>query len=138
MHDEDSELAGEHVYAPTTLRSWYSMFKKCLGFSGIEPVRGVDKLIEQSLSDWDKCHSLKQSSVFTKTQMKTFLETASNDCYWLIRKAIAIVGLAMAARGKELVGLHFGDIKKYDNFYKVDVVRCKQSSHTAIRFVIIY
>ena len=42
MHDEDSELAGEHVYAPTTLRSWYSMFKKCLGFSGIEPVRGLN------------------------------------------------------------------------------------------------
>ena len=136
MHDEDSELAGEHIYAPTTLRSKYSVFKKCLRFSGVEPVRGVDKLIEHSLSDWDKSHSLKQSSFFTKEQIKRFLETAGNDCYWLIRKAIVIVGVAMAARGKELIALQFGDIKKYDNFYKIDVVRCKQSSHKSTRFVI--
>ena len=133
VHGDDSEHAGEHVYAPTTLRSKYSILKKCLGFSGIKPVRGVDKLIEQSLCDWDKSHALKQSATFSKEEVKKFIVSAENDCYWLIRKAIIIVGIAMAARGTELIALKYGDLQKFGNFYRVDIQRCKQKGHQSTR-----
>jgi hypothetical protein len=55
--------------APTTLRSWFSMFVKFWLHSGRGDLKLLAPIIEDNLSKWEKNHSVKKSKTFTKEQL---------------------------------------------------------------------
>lgn len=67
-HDETDE-DGNAKYAPTSLRSWLSVFRNYWQYTGLGDLRILAPLIEKDIGRWEKIYKCKKAAVFTKDQM---------------------------------------------------------------------
>lgn len=63
------KMKHEEETAPTTLRSWLSMFTKFWLHSGRGDLKAKLPIIEDSISKWEKTHTVKKSKTFTKEDL---------------------------------------------------------------------
>jgi hypothetical protein len=60
-------------FAPTTLRSRYSITKKFFLHTGRGDLSVKTPIIESNLNKWDKAHTIKQARVFEKCNLGKIL-----------------------------------------------------------------
>ena len=116
-------------YAPTTVRSRYSMLKTLIQVhDDIElKLPRVEKLLEIKEKKFDK----KKSKVFTRTEIQTFMDTAPDGSF-LTTKVATHIALYGCLRKSELLALTVNDISPSDTGFTVHVKA--QKSNTARNF----
>ena len=138
-HEEKNDL-GEPRAAPTSLRSWLSMFKKFWMYGGYGELKEQRFLIENRIHQWEKNYVVTQSPLFTKENIgnysamlclfiyiyiyfftilyisiHAFTETFFNlpdTPEILLYKAYTVIALCFAGRGCEIYGLYCDQLYK--------------------------
>ncbi len=117
-------------YAPTTLRTWHSVFKRFLQLTMDTAIEKKLPILEIKINQWEKTHTITKAKVFPAEDWKKILQLdITPDSIVMI--AYAIIGLAMAARGTEITYLNYDDVKKLldddgNLFYKIYFDRAKE------------
>lgn len=98
MRNED----GDHFYAPTTLRSWFSVFQAFYLHSNRGKLKEVVPIIHTKLNQWMKEHEVKKAKTFTKSDLLPLFDAPNNTPDTLLWKAYSAIALACAARNCEM------------------------------------
>jgi len=99
-HDKKDE-DGDPYYAPTTLRSWFSVFQAFYLHSGRGKLKEVAPIINIKLNQWVKEHEAKKAKTFTREDLIPLFQ-AQNTPETLLWKAYSAIALGCAARNCEM------------------------------------
>lgn len=119
-------------FSPNTLWSKYSMLKSVLKIKKNVDIGKFHKLVA-FIKKQNVGFQPKKSKIFSKEEISTFLNEASDDIYLLIKVA-TIFGLAGACRREELAKMKTSDIEDKGNLIVVKIQDSK--NHTSRSFVI--
>ena len=102
---------GDRRHGSTSMRGWYSIFKAYW----IHSDRGIltIPLIEAKLNQWDKLHEVEKSEIFSKNDLEKFLRMSpSGNLVLPLMQVYAVLAIAFAGRGCEILPIEFEDIKR--------------------------
>eukprot|EP01034_Spumella_vulgaris_P026684 gene26684-33306_t len=100
-----------HRYAPSTLRSMFSMFKGFWLHTGRGDLSTQLLIIESNLDKWDKLHTVTKAKTFHKIEMSRFWDL-QDDERTILLKAFSVVALSFAARGVEVFDLSYSALER--------------------------
>ncbi len=111
LKHELTDNDGIQLHAPTSMRSWLSMFKRWWQFTQGENLDCA--LVEVMLKQWDKRHLVSKASTFTREDLHSLYSMPHDqNAELLFDKAFAIVAISFAARGCEATFLSFDDVSR--------------------------
>ncbi len=115
--------------APTTLWSTYArinaVMKRVYGVS----LKSYSR-VGDVLKSYDSGHVVKQASIFTPQQIEDFVSDPElSSKYWLVRKAVCLIGYYGGFRNIELKSLKFENVELDGMGYWFKFDRSKQRGH---------
>jgi hypothetical protein len=97
-------------YKATSLRSFYSVFKKFWLHSGRGDLKAMLPIIESNIDKWTKvAEPAKKAGTFTKKDLAAYYDLPDTP-ERLIRKWYSTVGRSIAGRGAEVYDLKWEDV----------------------------
>lgn len=122
---------GNAVYAPTSLRSWLSVFQAFYLHTNRGDLKSIAPILGAKLDQWEKEYEATKAKTFTKHDLRPLFE-AANTSDVLLWKTYAAIALGAAARNFEMDSLQFeSSVRKAtdDNgdFYVVTFYRAKNT-----------
>ena len=134
MHDQ----AKDHAYAPTTLSNRLLHLKKYIHKQYSVVYSDVEL---QTVSQWiqkkSEHHKKKKSSIFTQTQIITYLKIESEELTVIRAKLILVFGVFSLGRMEELSVIEFNDVKETKQGIDFILNRVKATEdHKSHRFII--
>ena len=97
--------------APSSLQSWFAMFKKFWKYTGRGDLMLKAPLIQDNIKKWTKDSEVTQATTFEKTELVKYLNRP-DDPDNLIRKCFAVVAVGTSGRKVEICLTLFEDISK--------------------------
>ncbi len=119
------ESCHDHGYSTSTLWSATSMFKTYLRIKFSFDMQNQVPLLFRKLKNWETDEATTQSSVFTKEQLDTFIQSAPSDNHYLPIKACAIISTFGLLRNQEQVEFKFSDLSTQGSLRMAQVLRKK-------------
>lgn len=111
------------IWASSTLWANYSMIKLCLNVNKNQDISKYHKLIA-FLKRMSEGYQPKKSKILTKEQIDTFIDTAPDDSYLMI-KVVLIMGVFGACRREELCQMTLDNIQDLGTSLMVTIPNTK-------------
>lgn len=102
---------GENHFAPTSLRSKYSVFKAFWMMTGRGDLDAACPIIEKKLKQWESGYKPTRAKTFVVDDLARYVKEAPNNAEHLGKKVYVFVARSFAARGIECIELQFDDIE---------------------------
>lgn len=102
---------GSWLYAPTSLRGWFSTFIRYFQLVHLQDIEALAPIISILLSKWETGYSPNKACTFTKEQLKKFMNEAENTPYNMQVKAYVPLVLSFAARGIEALFMDWSQLE---------------------------
>lgn len=105
---------GEQQHAPTSMRSWLSVFKAFWKHSGRGDLNVKLPILETKINQWEKKHIVEKAAVFAVNDLIALYAYPVTPEV-LVRQVYAVIAISFAARGAELHHLLWNDVMRFDN-----------------------